>query len=106
MAEGERLDLLPLLGVLAEERDPARGAARFHATLIEALAEWTAAAARRSGLDMIALGGGCFMNLILSEGLRQRLQARGLRVLEAALAPANDGGIALGQAWAARLAHT
>lgn len=105
VADEERLDLLPLLGVLAEERDPARGAARFHATLIEALADWTAAAARRSGLEIVALGGGCFMNLILSEGLRQRLEARGLRVLEAALAPANDGGIALGQAWAARLAH-
>jgi hydrogenase maturation protein HypF len=61
--------------------------------------------AARSGLSTVALGGGCFMNLILSEGLRRRLEARGLRVLEAALAPANDGGIALGQAWAARLAH-
>ncbi|MFM2445844.1 MAG: HypF2, partial [Pseudomonadota bacterium] len=101
----ECLDLLPLLAALAEEPDAARGAARFHATLIAALDDWAGAVAARSGLSTVALGGGCFMNLILSEGLRRRLEARGLRVLEAALAPANDGGIALGQAWAARLAH-
>jgi hydrogenase maturation protein HypF len=101
----ERLDLLPLLAALAEEHDGARGAARFHATLIAALDDWAGAMAARHGLDTVAVGGGCFMNLILSEGLRRRLEARGLRVLEAALAPANDGGIALGQAWAARLAH-
>jgi hydrogenase maturation protein HypF len=101
----ERLDLLPLLAALAEEHDGARGATRFHATLIAALDDWAGAMAARHGLDTVAVGGGCFMNLILSEGLRRRLEARGLRVLEAALAPANDGGIALGQAWAARLAH-
>ncbi|MGE0358692.1 MAG: carbamoyltransferase HypF [Burkholderiales bacterium] len=95
------LDLLPLAERLADERDAGFGAALFHATLVEALARWTLAAAAREGLGTVALGGGCFVNAILSTGLRRALAAGGLAVLEAREAPANDGGIALGQAWVA-----
>jgi hydrogenase maturation protein HypF len=42
------------------------------------------------------------MNAIVSTGLRRALAAGGLAVLEARAAPANDGGIALGQAWVAQ----
>ena len=49
----------------------------------------------------VAFGGGCFMNAILSSSLRDALRVRGLTVLEAREAPANDGGLALGQAWVA-----
>jgi hydrogenase maturation protein HypF len=93
--------LLPLAARLADLRDPAFGAALFHATLVEAVAEWVRAAARREGLDTVALGGGCFVNAILARGVRVRLASAGVRVLEARQAPANDGGIALGQAWVA-----
>jgi hydrogenase maturation protein HypF len=93
--------LLPLAARLADLRDPAFGAALFHATLVEAVAEWVRAAARREGLDTVALGGGCFVNAILTRGVRVRLASAGVRVLEARQAPANDGGIALGQAWVA-----
>jgi len=36
----------------------------------------------------------------------ERLESRGLVVLQAQQAPPNDGGIALGQAWAAICAQT
>ncbi|AWI73930.1 carbamoyltransferase HypF [Parazoarcus communis] len=98
---GAELDLLPLLAELARERNPARGAAVFHATLLAALEDWIVAAARHERLSTVALGGGCFLNRQLAFELPRRLSARGLEVLTARQAPCNDGGIALGQAWVA-----
>jgi hydrogenase maturation protein HypF len=95
------LDLLPLAARLADETDPAFGAALFHATLAAGLAEWVAAAARAADLTTVALGGGCFLNRLLSTQLSRLLSARGYTVLQARQAPPNDGGIALGQAWVA-----
>jgi hydrogenase maturation protein HypF len=98
------LDLLPLAEALLDIRDPAYGAALFHSTLVDALAAWAAAAARRAAVTTVAFGGGCFLNAILARGLRARLSADGFTVVEPAQAPANDGGLALGQASVARRA--
>jgi hydrogenase maturation protein HypF len=95
------LDFGPLLGELADCREAGRGAALFHATLIEALSEWIVAAAGTERIDRVALGGGCFLNHILSRGLRSSLADHGLRVFEAQRLPPNDGGLSLGQAWVA-----
>lgn len=100
-----RLDLTPLLLGLADEAEPARGAARFHATLALALAEWTTRAATRTGLDTLALGGGCLQNGLLARQLGEHLARRGLKPLLPHRAPAGDGGLALGQAWIARQLH-
>jgi hydrogenase maturation protein HypF len=95
------LDLAPLLARLADGCDPAFGAALFHATLAEAIAEWTARAAQRQGLVAVACGGGCFLNALLARSLSRALRARGVAMLQARAVPPNDGGIALGQAWVA-----
>lgn len=95
------LDLLPLLGRLADEPDPALGAALFHETLACALGEWAGRAARRSGLGLVAAGGGCLLNRRLSRRLREQLERQGLELLEARELPPNDGGLSLGQAWVA-----
>ncbi len=96
-----RLDLRPLLGRLADEGDAAIGAALFHATLVAALAEWAIRSAERAKLDVVALGGGCFFNRLLSAGLRRELEAAGLTVLAPQRLVPGDAGLALGQAWIA-----
>ncbi len=96
------LDLRPLYGLLADCGDAAFGAALFHATLAAALADWAEQAARRAGIDIVACGGGCFLNHILTRKLTTLLQQRGLRVFMAQQLPPNDGGLSLGQAWIAR----
>ena len=107
--EGSTLDLLPALACLADAHDAGEAAARFHATLALALSAWTLRAARDCGLDTVALAGGCLLNTLLSDALRSRLRAGGLRVIEPRALPPGDGAISLGQAWIARLhlaAHT
>ena len=96
------LDLTPLLAQLADLADAGYGAALFHATLAQALASWVRTAARRSGIASVAFGGGCFANQLLCASLEAQLTGAGVRVLQARLAPPNDGGLALGQA---ALAH-
>lgn len=101
-ASGE-LDPGALITRLAHEDNAAHGAWLFHQALADGLVRWVAHAAQRTGLRTVALGGGCFLNALLCGLLVPQLQAQGLRVLQARQAPPNDGGIALGQAWVARL---
>jgi hydrogenase maturation protein HypF len=96
------LDLVPLAAWVADHGDePSRAAAVFHATFAEAIVHWVGAAARATGVDRVALGGGCWLNVVLSTAVRAGLRARGLAVLEARRVPPNDGGLSLGQAWVA-----
>ena len=102
--DGGVLDLLPLLGRLADGIEAAVGADLFHGTLIAALVEWVAAAASARNLQTVALSGGCFLNKILTEGLVVGLAERGLQALIARAVPPNDGGLSLGQAFIAATA--
>jgi len=95
------LDLLPLVQRLFDANNATEGAALFHGTLIAAVVEWADAAAQRLGLKQVACGGGCFVNALLSRGVGDGLRARGYTVWQAQAAPANDGGLSLGQAWVA-----
>ncbi|PJB07269.1 MAG: carbamoyltransferase HypF [Hydrogenophilales bacterium CG_4_9_14_3_um_filter_59_35] len=98
---GGELNLLPLLATLSETRDAGLGAALFHATLAEALAEWVVANMAGTGLNDVVFGGGCFLNRLLSADLAARLEASGASVYQARQIPPNDGGLSLGQAWVA-----
>ncbi|HYA44337.1 MAG TPA: carbamoyltransferase HypF [Acidimicrobiales bacterium] len=73
-------------------------AARFH----NALAAMVVAACRRaretSGLSLVALSGGVFQNVLLTERAAGDLADAGFRVLTHSRVPTNDGGISLGQA--------
>ena len=73
-------------------------AARFHRTVIEAIAHTVEQISQNHHLDIVALSGGVFQNRILLDGVGALLEKRGLRVLQHRIVPANDGGISLGQA--------
>jgi hydrogenase maturation protein HypF len=96
-----QLDFLPVLASLDSSDDPGTAAARFHATVVDGLAAWVRQAAQTSGLRTLAWGGGCFLNALLSRGLRQSLVSSDLAILAPERVSAGDASIALGQAWVA-----
>jgi hydrogenase maturation protein HypF len=99
------LDWTPLLAALLEGvaagRPPAQLAAAWHQQLSQALVDLALRAARARGCAQVALAGGCFQNALLLEGCIAGLRAAGLAVFWNAHVPCNDGGLALGQLWAA-----
>lgn len=99
--EGGILDFRPLLAALADCTNTAYGAALFHATLAAGLADWVTQAARQRGCNVAALGGGCFLNRVLTEALAPVLAAHGLQVLRAECCAPGDSAISLGQVWVA-----
>jgi hydrogenase maturation protein HypF len=96
-----RLDLLPLLAAMDGAPHVEQAAAAFHATLVAALGDWVGQAAQATRVNTLSWGGGCFLNSLLSSGLRLNLEQRGLTVLAPKRVPPGDGAIALGQAWVA-----
>lgn len=95
------LDFSPLLAILADCHDTDYGAALFHATLTDGLAQWVKRVARTLHVDKVALGGGCFLNRVLAQSLQSTLSAQGLAVLMSKKLPPGDSAISLGQAWVA-----
>jgi hydrogenase maturation protein HypF len=78
--------------------EPARIAARFHATLAEVIAATCACIRETTRLQRVALSGGVFQNVRLVEAAAARLERAGFEVLTHHQVPPNDGGLALGQA--------
>jgi hydrogenase maturation protein HypF len=77
--------------------------ARFHKGLAKAIVAMTKKLARQTDMTTprfatVALSGGCFQNCVLFEEVSRRLKLEGFNVLSHAQVPANDGGLALGQA--------
>jgi hydrogenase maturation protein HypF len=81
-----------------ERRAPiGRISARFHNTLAEIIVD----VSKRVGEKRVVLSGGCFQNKYLTERTVRRLEEEGFRPYWHQRVPPNDGGIALGQIWAA-----
>ena len=102
-----------LLGDLILETPAPLIAARFHRGLAKIVVAMTKKLARRDGeerarFSAVALSGGCFQNRVLFEEVVRRLEQQNFVVLSHTQVPANDGGLALGQAaiGAARLIDT
>jgi hydrogenase maturation protein HypF len=73
-------------------------AAKFHNTLAEIIL----AIAQRAGQQTIVLSGGCFQNARLTANAAERLKRSGFAVYCHENIPPNDGGLALGQLYAAK----
>ncbi|MBL8797508.1 MAG: carbamoyltransferase HypF [Planctomycetia bacterium] len=95
------IDTRPLIrGLVA---DVARGCAapriarRFHSTVVAIIATVCGRLREESGLEVVVLSGGVFLNALLTVETTARLQAAGFRVYRQRLVPPNDGGLCLGQ---------
>jgi len=103
-----RWDWEPLLGALLTDRAAGRPAAhsawQVERSVVQGIVKGAAAAAAWSGCRQVALTGGCFQNRSLLEGCVRGLRQGGLKPYWGEQVPCNDGGLALGQAWAVRAA--
>jgi hydrogenase maturation protein HypF len=99
---GEEIDTRPLIRAVCEDVRAGASAAtvsrRFHAALAVMMESVAVGLRERAGLDRVCLSGGTFQNVLLAGLARRRLERAGFEVFAHRLVPANDGGLALGQA--------
>jgi len=96
-----QLDVTPLVQELlhdiSEKRSSNLIATKFHNTLAESIVS----IAKRVGENRVVLSGGCFQNKYLTERTVQQLRQEGFHPYWHQKVPPNDGGLALGQIFAA-----
>jgi hydrogenase maturation protein HypF len=90
---------------LARADDRAGLALAFHRWLVLSLTAVIKELTARFGSKKVVLGGGCMQNGLLLGGLSKNLESAGFQVFSAEKVPANDGGLALGQAVIAGMNH-
>lgn len=95
------IDWEPMVRAIVEDHEngvePGVISLRFHDTLAEIIVGM----ARFAGEKRVVLSGGCFQNRYLTERAIKRLRAEGFAPYWHQRIPPNDGGIALGQLYAA-----
>jgi hydrogenase maturation protein HypF len=100
--EGCVLRLRPLLAALLEEvraETPVPEVAwRFHGTVARMIERVCCRLRDKTGLQTVALSGGCFQNRLMTQLVVPLLEEAGFGVLLHRQLPCNDGGLSLGQA--------
>ena len=97
-----RMDPSPLIRAAVENPLPPKEAAqKFHGALSEATTKTLLKISQETGIKKTALAGGVFQNRLFLELLEAELAGSGFEVYTNSQSPTNDGGLALGQAWAA-----
>ncbi len=97
------LDWQPAICEIIEDLRAGQTRAIISAKFHNMLAEMIVSAARKIGQSKVVLSGGCFQNRYLTERTFECLTASGFRPYCHQRIPTNDGGISLGQIFAARL---
>lgn len=96
------LEPAPLLeAILADLRagtSTSRIATRFHHSVAAAIVDVSLLGRDSTGLNTVALTGGVFQNIVLLSLTVEKLRRADFQVLWHRIVPANDGGLALGQA--------
>ncbi len=100
------LPVKPLVGAIVadiiEKVAPEKISRRFHHTLAALFTGACQKIRSRNSINRVVLSGGVFQNLYLLQLLTSHLEKEGFTVYSHRQVPANDGGIALGQALAGR----
>lgn len=98
--DGGEIDPRPIFAALQSDLSAGQPiedmALRFHRCLATALADVARAVIGVGEAQAVALSGGCFQSALLTRLIQHELQ--GLPLLTHRITPANDGGLALGQA--------
>jgi hydrogenase maturation protein HypF len=98
----ETVDPAPMLHALVTDWrrgiGPETLSARFHNGVADVTVKACERIREKSGLERVVLSGGVWQNLVLLRKTVARLEGAGFRVLVHHRVPANDGGLALGQA--------
>ncbi len=91
-----------IVGAVVEDllagRETGEISSRFHRTMAEVVVAGCERIREVGGTGAVALSGGTFQNLLLVEQVVELLAGRGFAVYRHRRVPANDGGLALGQA--------
>ena len=82
---------------------PAVIAARFHHAVAKVVCAVCERIRDETGLFRVGLTGGVFQDVLLLQWAQRSLREKGFEVLTHRIVPPNDGGLALGQALAARI---
>jgi hydrogenase maturation protein HypF len=83
---------------ISKKLEPRIVSLKFHNVLVQIFTDITQQTKIKTGLDRVALSGGCFQNVYLLTHLKQTLEQNGFKVYTHSKVPPNDGGISLGQA--------
>jgi hydrogenase maturation protein HypF len=101
---GTRETVAGVVEDLLAGREAGEISSRFHRTVAEMVVAGCEEIREREGASAVALSGGTFQNLLLTEQVVELLRGRGFTVYRHRRVPTNDGGLSLGQAMLADMA--